>query len=357
MSLLMSNLREDKDNEMNEDINIDEKKNKVNRELIIKKKIINVFSNNMNMNDNVQQFIRNIIINKKKRRIIFLTKSNNENDKLKSDSPLGKININSFMRILKFLSSKEKEKENKNIIGINHYENFIISIINYFNNLKSKVTTDMEKNNNNNISNSNINDKKEESEINKNKKELELLIKTFIRKIIYIKKLYIYIIIKKHYCTDKEEKTKIIEEGSKRVEIAKNELENIYKNILIILKKSFKGNNELIIKYLTLIILRLKEKQKINDDDIKEAKLLFKKDKIKFEKMKEEDNIEENEEFAENELLLKEKKDDEKNKMKILLNSNLNGRNWFLYRIWGVILPLLFLIRYIYSNYRDINEE
>ena len=60
----------------------------------------------------------------------------------------------------------------------------------------------------------------------------------------------------------------------------------------MILKNRFKGDKELIIKYLTLIIIRLKEKQKITDEEIKEGKKLFKNDKSEFEKLKDENSIE-----------------------------------------------------------------
>ena len=107
-------------------------------------------------------------------------------------------------------------------------------------------------------------------------KELKQLIRQFIRKIIYIKRLYIYLIVKKHYCQDINEKKKIILEGSNLIEKTKKELDDLYNKIIIILNKRFKGDNELIIKYLTLIIKRLKEKQKITEEEMEEAKKKYK---------------------------------------------------------------------------------
>ena len=126
-------------------------------------------------------------------------------------------------------------------------------------------------------------------------------------------------------------------------------MEILYNKILVILKKRFKGDNDLIIKYIIIIINKLKEKQKITDNDILEAKKLYKMDKIAFEKMKEEFVKQENE---------KEKlKNKEEDKTSLAINSNLNGRFRGLYRIWGIIIPLFYLGHYLYSNFRIFNDE
>ena len=161
-----------------------------------------------------------------------------------------------------------------------------------------------------------------------------------------INRLYIYIIIKKHYYKEIKEKEKIIKDGSILVDKAKKELETIYNKLLIILKNKFKGNNELIIKYIILIITKLKEKQKITDNDILEAKKLYKKDKIAFDKIKEESQNKEK-------LKIKEEED----KTSLIINNNLNGRYRGLYRIWGIIIPLLYLGHYLYTNFRIFNDE
>ena len=198
---------------------------------------------------------------------------------------------------------------------------------------------------NNNINISEKNKKENENAI----KDCKQLIDEFIRKIYYIKRLYIYIIVKKHYCNDIKEKEKIIKDGSILVDKAKKELEILYNKILVILKKRFKGDNDLIIKYIIIIINKLKEKQKITDNDILEAKKLYKMDKIAFEKMKEEFVKQENE---------KEKlKNKEEDKTSLAINSNLNGRFRGLYRIWGIIIPLFYLGHYLYSNFRIFNDE
>ena len=103
------------------------------------------------------------------------------------------------------MSSKEKTTASK--IGINYYETFLTTFITYFINWKRKEKKKLIQNNDNetNALRENITDKNEK-EKEKYKKECIILIREFIRKIIYMKKIYIYYIIKKHYCKDLKKK-------------------------------------------------------------------------------------------------------------------------------------------------------
>ena len=353
----MSKLREDKDSEILQKSNLKEN-NKIN---IIRNIDLNRF--NINSVDENKNFIRFIIINKKKRIIIFTPSEYNNNNKLIINSPLNKINIHSYLRILKLMSSKKEEKSDKK--SINHYKEYIIFLINYFKNEKSKVEneiintrSDTEKNQIiSEIENDNIKNKEKNKKVNKNaKKECDQLIEELIRKIIHIKRLYLYTIVKQHYCKDIQKKEKIIKEGSDKVDNAKKNLEQKYKQLIIILKKRFKGDNALIIEYIRLIIQKLK-KLKISENEIQEIKKLYNQDNVKFETLKEEEKDEKGEE---SDIKEKEKREKieikDKDKENLAINNNLNGRYGGYYRIWGVILPLLYIGHYLYSNFKIINN-
>ena len=138
-------------------------------------------------------------------------------------------------------------------------------------------------------------------------------------------------------------------------------MEEIYKKLLIILKIKFKGDHELITKFLKLIIIRLKKRQRITQEEIREAKSLYKKNEISFELLKEDNDIyddRQNEIEEDNILNIKgnelNNRDEEKAKEILVANananSNMNGNANYYYRIWGVILPLLYIGHYLYSN-------
>ena len=138
-------------------------------------------------------------------------------------------------------------------------------------------------------------------------------------------------------------------------------MEEIYKKLLIILKIKFKGDHELITKFLKLIIIRLKKRQRITQEEIREAKSLYKKNEISFELLKEDNDIydDKQDEIEEDNILnIKgnelNNRDEEKAKEILVANananSNMNGNANYYYRIWGVILPLLYIGHYLYSN-------
>ena len=184
------------------------------------------------------------------------------------------------------------------------------------------------------------------------KEENNILINEFIQYIYYIKRLYIYIIIKKHYCNDMKEKERIIKEGSNRVDIAKKELNIIYNKILVLLKK-INGDKELI-KYIRLIIIKLKEYQNINEEEIKEYKKLYKQDIVSFEKLKE--KIKNNE--KDNENINKEiSKEQLKDNNNLIVNVNVDRRFGTFSRIWAVIIPFLYILHYFYYNFKNENNE
>ena len=82
-----------------------------------------------------EKYLKKYKIINKIQRIIRLYVSNKYNK-----NKIIRIKFNSYLRILKFLSSKEENaNKNKNLIGINYYEKFILSFINYFNNWKYKI--------------------------------------------------------------------------------------------------------------------------------------------------------------------------------------------------------------------------
>ena len=138
-------------------------------------------------------------------------------------------------------------------------------------------------------------------------------------------------------------------------------MEEIYKKLLIILKIKFKGDHELIIKFLKLIIIKLKKRQRITQEEIKEAKSLYKKNEISFELLKEDNDIyddRQNEIEEDNILNIKGNELDNRDEVKVKeilvananANSNMNGNANYYYRIWGVVLPLLYIGDYLYSN-------
>ena len=126
-------------------------------------------------------------------------------------------------------------------------------------------------------------------------------------------------------------------------------MEEIYQKLLIILKIKFKGDHELIIKFLKLIIIKLKKRQRITQEEIKEAKSLHKKNEISFELLKEDNDIyDDKQDEIEEDIILNIKGNELNNrneeKAKEILvanaNSNMNGNANYYYRIRGMVLPL-----------------
>ena len=385
-------------NSQNKKILFNSSNNDLNNENKLKIKDNNYYINNLNKDkeniDNKHNIKSNKNENKQNIKISHISNKSSGNkiqsslisslreDKGDNESDEA-ININEFKKkkdsnILNIKNSKLKVHDtndiNKSKItkinkGINHYEKFIISIINYFNNLKSKEEKELIQINNNISNIINIKDKKKnKKEIEKEKiekenieKECKQLIRQFIRKISYIKRLYIYLIVIKYYCKDINEKRKIIIEGNNLIDKAKKDLENIYNNIIIILNKKFNGDKDLIIKYLKLIISKLNKYQRITNEEIEEAKKKYKVNKMLFEKLKEEKD--ENDEDKKNvykahgsrEII----RNEEVKKEYLVENVNNDGKtsNRRYYRLWGLILPLIYIGHYLYYNYRNISNE
>ena len=359
-SSLMSKLSKDSDNIENSNIkDIDNKKEgsdiKLKNQTVYKYGSLDLDKFNIKENVQLRQFIRYILIDKIKKIIIFTTLVYNQKkgkEDLEKNSHLRKININSYLRILQLMSSNKKEEGIK--IGIDHYKGFIFSLTNYFKEWKRNVKNKINSNNRNMSDNVNTEIKNGGNEGENSEKEITILIDEFIRKIDYIKRLYIYILIKKHYSKDIKEKEKIIKEGSNRVDIANKELD-IIKNKLLVLLKKIKGDNDLI-KYIKLIIIKLKDYKIISEKEIKEYKKLYKKNINSFEILKEESLNNE----KVDKVILREKgnkeitQDELEDKNNLLANKNEKSK--LLYRIWGAIIPLLYIAHYFYFNFKSENE-
>ena len=205
-----------------------------------------------------------------------------------------------------------------------------------------------------------------EKEKNKKEKEVIELIEYLIRKIIYIKRIYIYYKIKILHCKNNKEKESLL--NNKQAIILKEQIElnNICNRIIIILYEIFNGDIKKFEEYLTLIITEIRE---INDseEEYNIAKRKYEKDKNEFEKLKEEKDIKYKFAVKENKnnlVLKKEKNANEykntlkenknnsvsgkkKNANDVILNNHLKRK---IYRIWSIVLPLMYLGYFIYSN-------
>ena len=359
-SSLMSNLSKDSDDIEKSNIKyIDNKKEgsdiKLKKQTVYKYGSLDLDKFNIKENDQLKQFIRYILIDKIKKIIIFTTLVYNQKkgkEELEKNSHLCKININSYLRILQLMSSNKKEEGIK--IGIQHYKGFIFSLTNYFKEWKKKVKNKINSNNSNINDKSNTEIKNGGKEGENSEKVITILIDEFIRKINYIKRLYIYILIKKHYCKDIKEKEKIIKEGSNGVDIANKELDIIKTKLLSLLKK-IKGDSDLI-KYITLIIIKLKNYKNISEKEIKEFKTLYRQNINSFEILKEENlNNEKVDKVILREKGNKEITQDELEEKNNLL-ANKNERSKLLYRIWGAVIPLLYIAHYFYFNFKSEYE-
>ena len=105
----------------------------------------------------------------------------------------------------------------------------------------------------------------------------------------------------------------------------------------------------------------MKKRQRITQEEIKEAKSLHKKNEISFELLKEDNDIydDKQDEIEEDNILnIKGNELDNRDEVKVKeilvananANSNMNGNANYYYRIWGVVLPLLYIGDYLYSN-------
>ena len=354
-SSLMSRLREVKENEINESINeFDENKEK--KDIFYKYLAIYLNKYNINIKDNtIRQFLINIKKKKIKRTIILTTSAYNKNKN--KNTKIGKIRLNSFIRILKFLQKKEI---NINIdVKDNDYKKSIDSIRKEFLDIRKRIKKNgVEKKWENKLN---------EKEKNKKEKEVIELIEYLIRKIIYIKRIYIYYKIKISHCKNNKEKESLLNNKKAIIYKEQIELDNICNRIIIILYEIFNGDIKKLEEYLTLIITEIRE---INDseEDYANAKRIYEKDKNEFKKLKEEKNIKYKFTLKENknnllsgnekninkekDIALKEKENysvsgKKKNVDDVILNNHLRKKT---YRIWTIVLPLMYLGYFIYSN-------
>jgi hypothetical protein len=200
-----------------------------------------------------------------------------------------------------------------------------------------------------------------EEEKNKKEKEVIELINYLIIKIIYLKRTYIYYKIKLLHCKNNKEKESLLNDKIAIILKEQKELDNICNRIIIILYEIFNGDIKKLEEYLTLIITEIRE---INDseEEYNKAKRIYEKDKKEFEKLKEEKDIEykyiPKEKKRDGKLIQTiinevdsfESKSDSGKEKKVsgpILNKHLNKRG---YKIWGFVLPLIYLGYFIYSN-------
>ena len=250
----------------------------------------------------IKKYLRYIIKDKIKRIIKFKYTKNDININNISKEKNFMINLESYLKILKMLSGKEKEKKDELItkeILIDKYKQYIILLKKNFENLQNE-------------------DKSELNLNNFDKKEFGSLIKKLIGKIILIKKIYIYLIIIIN--NDKiYNKKEIIKKEEKNINDLKKEIEEIKKKIIIILKRI--KNKEEIKKYLKLIIIELNKIILINEKDIEHYDELYLKNNEK-----------------KNNILRTNKK--------IIGNQNLRNR----FNLWILIIPLFYIIYFFYVN-------
>ena len=216
--------------------------------------IIDINKFNIEINEIIKYYMKYIIKDRIKRIIIFNYIKNNNNN-------IYNINIKSYLKILKLISGKVKEKDKENEIRyksilINKYKQYILKLKEYFNNLK------------NNEDNIEIKNKEENKNINK--ETYTILIKKLIEKIILIKKIYTYIIIINQY--NKNEKNKIKKEENK-IEIIKKEIEEIKYKLIIYLKNI--KNDEEMKNYIIKILIEIEKLKDINNKEIEKYKILY----------------------------------------------------------------------------------
>ena len=267
-------------------------------------KIMNIekINKTIEITEIIKKYLRYIIKDKIKRIIKFKYTKNDININNISKEKNFMINLESYLKILKMLSGKEKEKKDELItkeILIDKYKQYIILLKKNFENLQNE-------------------DKSELNLNNFDKKEFGSLIKKLIGKIILIKKIYIYLIIIIN--NDKiYNKKEIIKKEEKNINDLKKEIEEIKKKIIIILKRI--KNKEEIKKYLKLIIIELNKIILINEKDIEHYDELYLKNNEK-----------------KNNILRTNKK--------IIGNQNLRNR----FNLWILIIPLFYIIYFFYVN-------
>ena len=231
----------------------------IKKKLISEEKIIDIkrFDKTIEINELLSRYLKYIINDKKKRIIIFNNVANNKNKS--NDNKILKIKFKSYLKILKFLSTKGKD--NNKIIKkeiSNKYKQYILIIKNFFKNYKSEKELGIGINNENKFNN--------EKNNNYIKEELAKMVKKLFKKINIIKSFYIYLIISNTNNNSHEIENIII----KKIEIVKQQIEEI-KNQLVIYIKYLKSKNEEDLKqYISLILIDLEKLMVINDKEIEE---------------------------------------------------------------------------------------
>ena len=211
-----------------------------------------------------------------------------------------------------------------NVSLFNEYEKYFLTIKNYFDNLKTK------ENNGKSIIKRKNNKKK------LIKKEYKILIQKLIEKINIIQKLYYIIIIIKANYKNSKEKDDIIKLEMEKIEIIKKEIEEIKNKI--ILKKEQKENYELNMYLLREIIIEL-NKIYVSNEKTKKSYLSNLKEFLKIKGFND-NNIKEvikNEKEGKVHYKIKEKEVPKK--------------------IWILIIPLLFIIDFIFTHGKIIKFE
>ena len=207
------------------------------------------------------------------------------------------------------ISGKEKGKKeeitNKEIL-INKYRRYIILLKKYFTNWKNADNKEIKLDDNN-------------TKYNLDKKEFKILVKKLIEKITLIKKIYIYLII--YIINNKSINNKdIIKKEEKNIENLNKEIAEIKKKLIIIFRKINPKNDEEIKRYISFIIKELNKICVINEQEIENYKEIYLRKKNK-----------------KNNLLI----GNEKNGFcRIRCNPNL----------WMLIIPLFYIIYFLYTN-------
>ena len=274
-------------------------------------------------NINISIIDKNITKEEKAFDDIIISENNVENKSKSQEKKIYSINIKSYLKIIKLLLGNKEKKEAMNVSLFNEYEKYILTIKNYFDNLKTQ------ENNGKSIIKGN-NEKK------LFKKEYKILIQKLIEKINIIQKLYYIIIIIKASYKNSKEKDDIIKLEMEKIEIIKKEIEEIKNKI--ILKKEQKENYELNMYLLREIIIEL-NKIYVSNEKTKKSYLSNLKEFLKIKGFND-NNIKEvikNEKEGKVHYKIKEKEVPKK--------------------IWILIIPLLFIIDFIFTHGKIIKFE
>ena len=176
---------------------------------------------------------------------------------------------------------------------------------------------------------------KYDNTINRYMKDLE-------DKINIMKKGYIQALIEKHFEKDENKKMEIILKAN--IPKKRNEVKKTFKELMELLKNEFDVQNQ---KYYYLIILNILNKYKnINEDEIRKMMKLYKQKRNK-------NNIKNNDKNKINKYKYNYDNNNDNDNDNEWISNKQNSKKGFIVKVFTFLIPLAYIIKYCYANYKD----